>query len=53
MTQTTIWLAVHLLTAYNFGSLDRGERRLLEQGWHSASQACTPPATPVEPSPRL
>src|SRR5205823_566926 len=36
MTQTTIWVAVHLLTAYNFGGLDRDERRLLVQGWHSA-----------------
>jgi hypothetical protein len=53
MTQTTMWLAVHLLTAYNVGGLDRAERRLLDQGWHSAGQACSPPATPVEPSPRL
>jgi hypothetical protein len=53
MTQTTMWLAVHLLTAYNFGGLGRAERRLLVQGWHSAGPACSPPATPVEPSPRL
>jgi hypothetical protein len=53
MTQTTMWLAVHLLTAYNFGGLGRAERRLLDQGWHSASQACSPPATVVDTGPRL
>jgi hypothetical protein len=53
MTQTTMWLAVHLLTAYNFGGLDRAERRLLDQGWHSADQACSPPASTVDTDLRL
>jgi hypothetical protein len=53
MTRTTMWLAVHLLTAYNFGGLDRNERRLLDQGWHSAGQARSPLATPVDPGLRL
>jgi hypothetical protein len=53
MTQTTMWLAVHLLTAYNFGGLDRDERRLLDQGWHSAAEPGSSPATRVDPGPRL
>jgi hypothetical protein len=53
MTQTTMWLAVHLLTAYNFGGLGPAERRLLDQGWHNGGHACSPTPTAVDHRPRL
>jgi len=53
MTQTTMWLAVHLLTAYNFGGLGHDERRLLDEGWHSADEPWSPPATAIDPGLRL